>query len=160
MIYTIKMSFFIYSFGYFYNLLWPKSNGHETGLTPGVSDSKLYTGRIEKKIGSAGRIVKPKVRKYGKLPWKWLSLNSKSAFFLFIKEVTGRTSTSGGPHAARGPRVWDRCLTPSASNAYPRISVTLKQKLTPRVRCQTSKESYNAMLLLLLLLLVLWFKLL
>jgi len=89
----------------------------------------MYYTRGLKLKTSAGRIVKPKLRKYGKLLRKRLSLNSnwlwnkknihtsaknmiilsQICFFQFMKEDAGRTSTSGGPHAARGQRVWDRC---------------------------------------------------
>jgi len=53
------------------------------------------------------------MRKKTKKCWKYANIITNLQYIQFMKEVTGCTSTSGGPHAARGPRVWDRWNTTS-----------------------------------------------
>jgi len=38
--------------------------------------------------------------------------NERLIIWKFPKSTAGRTTTSRGTHAARGPRVWDPCFTP------------------------------------------------
>jgi len=46
---------------------------------------------------------------------KYANIITNLQYLQFMKEVAGRTSTSGGPHTARGPRVWDRCCKQSVN---------------------------------------------
>jgi len=68
-----------------------------------ILTKKWLAGRIERKNVSAGRNRRLKVPLYCK---NISFCNNLSNFF----DVAGRTNTSGRPHAARGPRVWDPCF--------------------------------------------------
>jgi len=63
-------------------------------------NKKGLAGRIKRKNVSEGCNKRLKVP----LCYKNSSFSNNLSNF---NDVTGRTNTSGGPHAARGPRVWD-----------------------------------------------------
>jgi len=96
---------------------------------PHWEEKCLCGPQIKMKKALQAALWSPKYRDMLNYFKKWLSLNRKwiwkdekklkSAkkyaniitnlqYLQFMKEITGHTSTSGGPHAASGPRVWDR----------------------------------------------------
>jgi len=87
------------------------SNFSALRSTPGVSNSVSYAGHILTKKELAGRIRRKNVS--ARL---YTTKNSSFSNNLSnINDVAGRTNTSGRPHAACGPRVWDPCSTLCAS---------------------------------------------
>jgi len=85
----------------------------------GVSNSVSYAGHILTKEGLAGCIKRKNVSAGHNWRLK-VPLYYKNGSFInnlnIFNDVVGRTNTSGGPHAARGPRVWDPCSI--KSNVY------------------------------------------
>jgi len=85
-----------------------------TCRSPGVSNSVSYAGHILTKKGLAGRIKRKNVSAGHNWRLK-LPLYYKKQYYSNnlsnLNGVAGRTNTSGGPHAACGPRVWDPCST-------------------------------------------------
>jgi hypothetical protein len=83
-------------------------NGYLGRLNAGVSNSVSYAGHILTKIGLAGSIKRKNVsaghNRRLKVPlyYKNSSFNNNLSNF---NDVADRKNTSGGPHAARGPRV-------------------------------------------------------
>ncbi len=67
-------------------------------------NKKRLAGHIKRKNVSAGRNRRLKVPLY----YKNSSLSNNLSYF---NDVAGHTNTSNGPHAARGPCVWDPCST-------------------------------------------------
>jgi len=78
---------------------WSKSGVSNSNLFEGhILTKKELAGRIKIKIGLRG----PQLRVEGELTAPKTVI---SALVCSFYDDAGRTTTSGGPHAARGPRV-------------------------------------------------------
>ena len=83
------------------------------GTKSGVSNSNQYEGRILTKMKLAGRTKTKNVSAGRKRGEKCLNITIYCNFYYNMRafdDDAGRTNTSGEPHAARRPRVWDPCF--------------------------------------------------
>jgi len=91
------------------------SSEHGFHTRAGVSNSEWLAGRIRLK----GRSCRPHFKKWKKLPLNFQlktkhSIKNRQIVYELKKTAeflvfAGYIETSRGSHAARGPRVWDRC---------------------------------------------------